>query len=79
MSIERPLENSVQNVTVTDQMIKRYDPMVLISPLSFQGFSLLVLRENIPGGGGYCHIWAIWVYAAVKGMVFKQFTLGQGI
>ena len=26
--------------------------------------------------GGYCHIWAIWVCAAVKGMVFKQFTLG---
>ena len=31
--------------------------------------------EN-PGGGGYCHIWAIWARAAVKGMVFKQFTLG---
>ena len=29
-----------------------------------------------PGGGGYCHMWAIWVFAAVKGMVFKQFTLG---
>ena len=30
-----------------------------------------------PGGGGwYCHIWAIWVGAAVNGMVFKQFTLG---
>ena len=29
-----------------------------------------------PGGeGGYCHIWAIEVCAAVKGMVFKQFTL----
>ena len=27
-------------------------------------------------GGGYCHIWAIWVCAAVKDMVFKQFTLG---
>jgi len=27
-------------------------------------------------GGRYCHIWAIWVCAAVKGMVFKQFTLG---
>ena len=26
--------------------------------------------------GGYCHIWAILVCAAVKGMVFKQFTLG---
>ena len=33
----------------------------------------------IKTGGGYCHIWAIYVYAAVKGMVFKQFTLGQGI
>ena len=28
------------------------------------------------GPGGYCHIWAIQVCAAVKGMVFKQFTLG---
>ena len=27
-------------------------------------------------GGGYCHIWAIWVCATEKGMVFKQFTLG---
>ena len=33
-------------------------------------------RSAVPrGGGGYCHIWAIWVCAAVKGMVFKQFTL----
>ena len=29
--------------------------------------------------GGYCHIWAVWVCAAVKGMIFKQFTLGKGI
>ena len=28
------------------------------------------------GGGGYFHIWAIQVCAAVKGIVFKQFTLG---
>ena len=28
------------------------------------------------GGGGYCQIWARKVCAAVKGMVFKQFTLG---
>ena len=28
------------------------------------------------GGGGYCHIWAIEVCAAVKGINFKQFTLG---
>ena len=26
-------------------------------------------------GEGYCHIWAIRVRAAVKGMLFKQFTL----
>ena len=52
----------------------------------FEGcdYSHLSLRETssgpalTPGGGGgkYCHIWAIWVCAAVKGMVFKQFTLG---
>ena len=28
------------------------------------------------GGGGYSHMYAIWVCAAVKGMVFKQFSLG---
>ena len=28
---------------------------------------------------GYCHVWAIQVCAAVNGMVFKQFTLGQNI
>ena len=27
-------------------------------------------------GGEYCHIWAIFVCAALKDMVFKQFTLG---
>ena len=27
------------------------------------------------GGGGYCLIWAIYVFATVKGMVLKQFTL----
>ena len=32
--------------------------------------------QNAVPGGGYCHILAIWVCAAVKGMVFKQFTLG---
>ena len=33
-------------------------------------------RKSGPGGGGYCHIWAIC--AAVKSiMVFKQFTLGS--
>ena len=30
-------------------------------------------------GRGYCHIWVILVCAAVKGMVFKQFTLGYVI
>ena len=29
--------------------------------------------------GWYCHIWVILAYAAVKGMVFKQFSLGQDI
>ena len=35
-------------------------------------------NRKIPAGrgGGYCHIWVIQVRAAVKGMVFKQFTLG---
>ena len=28
------------------------------------------------GGGGYCHVWAIYVGAAVKGRVFKPFTRG---
>ena len=42
---------------------------------------LLSLRATFHtrGGGGYCHIWAIWaiwVCAAGKGIVFKQFTLG---
>ena len=34
--------------------------------------------EHNPGGGGYCliwAIWAIWVCAPTKGVVFKQFTL----
>ena len=30
-----------------------------------------------PGGGGYSH--AIWVCAAVKGMVFKLFSLGYSL
>ena len=35
--------------------------------------------DYTPGGGGggwYCQIWAIYVCAAVKGMVFNQCTLG---
>ena len=37
---------------------------------------ITIIRHGGLGPGGYCHIWAIWVCAAVKGMVFKQFTLG---
>ena len=38
--------------------------------------SLLPCRLNAPeGGGGYCHT-GLYICAAVKGMVFKQFTLG---
>ena len=36
----------------------------------FSAVAARLLRAR--GGGGYCHIWAIWVCAAVKGMVFKQ-------
>ena len=42
----------------------------------FVHFSAVAARLLRARGGGYCHIWAIWVCAAVKGMVFKQFTLG---
>ena len=34
------------------------------------------LEAQREGGGGYCHIWDIYVCAAVKGMVSKQFTVG---
>ena len=27
------------------------------------------------GGGGECHIWAMWVCATVKGMVFNSGSL----
>ena len=30
---------------------------------------------NIPGGGGYSLIWAIWVCAAPMGMVFQPFSV----
>ena len=43
---------------------------------AFKRFSPIHFPRKIPGGGGYCHIWAIWVCVAVKGMVFRQFTLG---
>ena len=52
-------------------------------PRSFSSFefhySKTRKKNRPPGGGEYCHIWAIKVCAAVKGMVFKQFTLGYGI
>ena len=32
-----------------------------------------------PGGRGYSHIYAIWVCAAGKGMVFKPFSLILGL
>ena len=51
--------------------------------MKFTIYSLFIAIVSLmvgfrPGGGGgcYCHIWAIWVCAAVKGMVFKQFKLG---
>ena len=39
-----------------------------------------VIVVSPPGGGGYSHIYTLiymlsYIYAAVKGMVFKQFTL----
>ena len=36
----------------------------------------VVAVTGVVARGGYCHILAIWVCAVVKGMVFKQFTLG---
>ena len=38
-----------------------------------------VMILESPRGVTAIIIWAIWVCAAVKGMVFKQFTLGYGI
>ena len=39
------------------------------------------LTGTLPGGWGwgYCHTWDIQVCAAVKGLVFKQLSLGQCI
>ena len=34
------------------------------------------MQGSAPGGGGGTAIWAIYVCASVKGIVFKQFTLG---
>ena len=38
--------------------------------------SILLQCVILTGGTTICHIWAIQVSAAVKGMVFKQFTVG---
>ena len=38
--------------------------------------AILTSRQLREKPGGYYHIWAIQVCAAVKGMVFLQFTLG---
>ena len=43
--------------------------------VALKSMMLKCFKHNTPRGGGYCHIWAILVCAAVKGMVFKQFTL----
>jgi len=36
----------------------------------------VILFFDVLTRGGYSHIHAIWVCAAVKGMVFKLFSLG---
>ena len=52
------------------------DKTVLFESHSFRfAFSIISYRHAAPGGG-YTHIHAIWVCAAVKGMVFKLFSLG---
>ena len=43
--------------------------------------SICSIYNTIPvssprGVGGYCHVWALLLCAAVRGMVFKQFTVG---
>ena len=40
------------------------------------GVSFVARGSRGGGGGGYSHIHAIWACAAVKGMVFKLFSLG---
>ena len=55
-------------------------PLLYIPRTKIKPFKIACFFFNAPGGGGggggYCHIWATWVCAAVKGMVFEQFTLG---
>ena len=49
--------------------------------LNYLSLSFLVPQDLRFGGpeGVHSHIWAIWVCAAVRGMVFKQFTPTWGI
>ena len=61
-SLEKRINETFSSVRQRDANILKFDE------------ELETLRTR--GGGGYCHIWAIWVRGAVKGMVFKQFTLG---
>ena len=44
-------------------------PSLKLLGLTFQSNLCNCNQGQNPGGGGYCHIWAIWVCAAVKGMV----------
>ena len=39
-------------------------------------YLFIVLLAGGWGKDSSCHIWAIYVYAGVKGVVFKHFTLG---
>jgi len=48
-----------------------FDEMIILGISTFAFF----FSNHKPPGGGYCHIWAT-VCATVKGMVFRQFTLG---
>ena len=56
---------------------KSYSILLVLKKIVF----LKQIKESGYGGSGpkgvYRHIWAIEVCAAVKGMVFKQFTLGE--
>ena len=57
-------------------------PFCLLLPFMFTittTYYSIYVAYYLGGGGGYSHIKAIWVCATVKDMVFKQFSLGQGI
>ena len=47
--------------------------------LEIEPTQLLSLGTEPGGGGGHCHVWGIEGCATVKGMAFKQFTLGYGM